>query len=150
MRGGWGYSGHSRAEGASDFKRNQGRFFAVSISKRVRDSAIEVLIATVLVSAFVAYLLTAPKGTATDWRPIGVVINTLVVFGFLISWFRGTSKNIRFWAILAILLFGHVVAYIILFRHLQQLPASNYAVFDILELGLFSFVLSKLVTAGDR
>ena len=122
----------------------------MSTRKRVRDIAIEILIATVLVAAFVAYLLTSPKGTTTDWRPIGVVINTLVVFGFLISWFRGTSKNIRFWAILAILLFGHVVAYIILFRHVQQLPASNYAVFDILELGLFSFVLSKLATADDQ
>jgi hypothetical protein len=134
--------------GASDFKRNEGQFFIMSMSKRVREIAIEVLIATVLVSAFVAYLLTAPKGTTVDWRPIAVVINTLVVFGFLISWFRGTSKNVRFWAILAILLFGHVAVYIILYRHVQQLPASNYAVFDLLELGLFSFVLSKLVAAG--
>ena len=118
----------------------------MSTRKRVRDIAIEILIATVLVAAFVAYLLTSPKGTTTDWRPIGVVINTLVVFGFLISWFRDTSKNIRFWAILAILLFGHVAAYIILFRHVHQLPASNYAVFDLLELGLFSFVLNKLLT----
>jgi hypothetical protein len=43
----------------------------MSFRKRVRDMVIEVLIATVLASIFVSYILAAPKGATIDWRPIG-------------------------------------------------------------------------------
>jgi uncharacterized membrane protein YhhN len=117
----------------------------MNLGRRVRDIALEVLIAMILVGAFVAYILSAPKGSKVDFRPIGVLVNAIVVFGFLISWFRWTRRNVRFWAILTIFLLAHIVVYIILFRHVQELPTSNYAIFSLLELGLFSFVLTKLL-----
>jgi hypothetical protein len=41
------------------------------------------------------------------------------------------GKSTLFWIVVMILLVGHIAAYIVLFRRIQQLPSSNYAIFTL-------------------
>ena len=113
--------------------------------KRVRDIAIETLIAIVLVSAFVAYLFTRPKESNLDWQRIAQVVNTMIVFGFLISWFRQAWRKFLFWTLITMLLLGHLAAYGFLLGRVPHVPFGYYALLNVIELGLFSQILSKVL-----
>jgi F0F1-type ATP synthase assembly protein I len=122
----------------------------MSYVKRIKDIAIETLIAVVLVGAFVAYLLASPtKGRNLDWRLISNFVNTLVVFGFLISWFRHAWRNVSFWAMLTVLLIGHIAAYAFALGRVQHLPLVFYAVLNVIELTVFTRILRMVSLRGS-
>jgi hypothetical protein len=117
-------------------------------TKRIRDLAIETLIAIILVSAYVAYLFWRPKESGLDWQLISQAVNTAIVFGFVIAWFRHAWKSFLFWAVLAIFLLGHLAAYKLLAGHAQHWPLAYYAVLNAIELILFSQLFNKLLSKG--
>jgi hypothetical protein len=123
----------------------------MSYAKRVREIVIETLIGVVLVSAFVAYLFVSPtKGQNINWRLVAIIVNTLIVFGFLVSWFRHTWRNAFFWAAFTILLLGHLAIYAIILGRIQHLPFVYYAVLNVIELAVFTRILRRLSPDGSN
>jgi uncharacterized membrane protein YfcA len=116
----------------------------MSYARRIRDIAVETSIAVVLVTAFVAYLFRLPKGSSLDWRRIAEIINTMVVFGFLSSWFRHAWRNSLFWIALTVLLLIHFAAYAFVLGRIQHWPSAYYIVLNAIELALFTQILSRL------
>jgi hypothetical protein len=84
-----------------------------------------------------------------NWGFIALAVNTLVVFGFLISWFRQGWKRLVFWAALVVLLLGHTAAYIFVLSRIREFPIAYYVLLNSMELALFTTILSKLLT-GNR
>lgn len=125
---------------------------ARSSSKRARDLLLEILIGVVLVTAFVAYLFSLPKGTTLNWQRIALVLNTFVVFGFLISWFRDRWKRLDFWATMTALLLIHTAVYLFVFSRTEGWPLAYYVMVNPAELALFAPVLRKVVSrdGGSR
>jgi len=121
----------------------------MSLSKRVRDLLLEILFGFVLVMAFVAYLFTLPKGTTLNWQRVALVLNTVVIFGFLISWFRDVWKCSVFWATIAALLLAHTALYLFVLNRIEGWPLAYYVIANPVELALFTPVLRKVVKA-DR
>jgi hypothetical protein len=115
----------------------------MSLRKRIRDLVIETLIAVILVTAYVVYLFKVPKGSRLNWGWAPLAVNTLIVFGFLISWFRYAWKTTRYWAILGMLLLCHCAAYIFALQRVGRFPLIFYVVVNSAELVLFSRILWK-------
>jgi hypothetical protein len=120
----------------------------MSSMKRIRDLAIETLIAIILVSAYVAYLFLRPKESRLDCQLISQAVNTAIVFGFVIAWFRHAWKSFLFLAVVAIFLLGHLAAYKLLTGHSQHWPLTYYVLLNAIELALFSQILNKLLSKG--
>ena len=121
----------------------------MSLRKRIRDLIIETLIAVILVTAYVVYLFHSSQGEQAKlggWAPLAV--NTLIVFGFLISWFRYAWKATRYWAMLGMLLLCHCAAYIFALQRVGRFPLIFYVVVNSAELVLFSRILWKF--SGGR
>ena len=112
--------------------------------QRARDLTIEVLIAVVLVTAYVIYLFRFPERLRPDsWKTIGLFVNTIVVFGFLVSWFKHQWKNTQFWLVLGLLLFCHMALFVFFIRLIEHVPLATYVLTNSIELAVFSRILSK-------
>ena len=114
-------------------------------ANRIRDLAIETLIAIGLVSGFVIYLFLRPRGQALNLRPLVVVTNTAIVFGYLLSWFRYAWKSSRFWAGIAALLLCHLGVCAFIFYRPQLPPLVFFAFLDVAELVAFSQLLNRII-----
>jgi hypothetical protein len=117
----------------------------MSSGKRARGLMLEILIGLVLVTAFVAYLFSLPKGTKLNWQRIALVLNTFVVFGFLISWFRHQWKRLDFWATMTVLLLIHTAVYLFVLSRTEGWRLAGYVMADPAELALFAPVLRKVI-----
>jgi hypothetical protein len=113
--------------------------------KRVRDIFLEIVIAVALVIWGIIYVASHPRGTL-NWGRIAIAGNTLVVFGFLISWFRQEWKRLVFWTALVVLLLGHTAIYILVLSRVHDFPLAYYVVFNSIEMVLFTGILRKLLT----
>jgi hypothetical protein len=113
--------------------------------KRVRDIFLEIVIAVALVIWGIIYVASHPRGTL-NWGRIAMAGNTLVVFGFLISWFRQEWKRLVFWTALVVLLLGHTAIYILVLSRVHDFPLAYYVVFNSMEMVLFTGILRKLLT----
>jgi hypothetical protein len=122
----------------------------MSFLKRIRELIIETLIAVILVTAFVVYLFMVPKENRPNgiWMPL--VLNTAIVFGFLISWFRHAWKSAQYWAVLVVLLVCHSAVYISVLHRIGHLPLIIYVAANSAELVLFSWILWKLPSARQQ
>jgi hypothetical protein len=112
--------------------------------KRVRDIFLEIAIAVALVIWGIIYVASHPRGTL-NWGRIAMAGNTLVVFGFLISWFRQEWKRLVFWTALVVLLLGHTAIYILVISRFYVVPLAYYVVFNSMEMALFTGILRKLL-----
>jgi len=115
----------------------------MSILKRTRDLIIEAVIAVILVTAFIVYLLLVPKDNRLNLGWVALAVNTAIVFGFLISWFRQAWKTARYWVVLGMLLLCHSAAYIDALHRVGHLPLIFYLLMNSAELALFSRILWK-------
>jgi hypothetical protein len=118
--------------------------------KRATDLLSEILVGIILVIGFVAYLFMLQKGTTLNWQRIALVVNTLMIFGFLISWFKDQWNRLVFWATIAALLLGHVAAYILLLGHINGWPLAFYVVLNLIELAVFAPILAKIARNPSR
>jgi hypothetical protein len=123
---------------------------AMKISKRIRDLVIEVVAATVVVAGIVAYGFSLPPGTTIDGRPVALVGNTLVVFGFVIYWFRGAWKKLAFWAITLALLACHCIVYVFVVSRIQPFPTLYFVPLDMVELALILMLTPRLTGVRPR
>src|SRR6266852_568930 len=113
----------------------------MSFLKRTRDLIIETLIAVILVTAFVVYLFIVPKENRPNSVWVALSVNTVIVFGFLISWFRNAWKSTQYWAVLGVLLLCHSAIYIFALHRVGHFPLIFYVVTNSAELVLFSRIL---------
>ncbi len=113
--------------------------------KRVRDIFLEIAIAVALVTWGIIYVASHPRGSL-NWGRIAIAGNTVVVFGFLISWFRQERKRLVFWTALVVLLLGHTAIYILALSRVHDFPSAYYVVFNSMEMALFTVILRKLLT----
>ena len=120
----------------------------MNIRSRGRDIFVEILIAVVLVTVFVGYLFSLPKGAQLDWQRIALVFNTFTVFGLLISWFRDERGRLVFWAAFMVLLLVHTAMYAFVLSGIQGIPLSVYIVLNPVELSIFSPILRKILTGN--
>ncbi len=116
--------------------------------KRVRDIMLEVVVAVALVTGGIVYVASHPR-SSLNWAGVALLANTVVVFGYLISWFRAEWRRLVFWAMLVVLLLGHVLIYIFVVSRISQLPLAYYLVLTTMELALFQLILRKLLNTGD-
>jgi hypothetical protein len=116
--------------------------------KRVRDIFLEVVIAVSLVTGGIIYVASHPRDSL-NWGRIALAGNTVVVFGFLISWFRQEWKRLVFWVAMVVLLLGHTAIYILVLSHVHDFPLAYYVVLNSMELALFTVILRKLLM-GNR
>jgi hypothetical protein len=114
-------------------------------SRRLLHLVVEIIVGTLSMLAFVVYLMTRPPGTAVDLRPTALVVNTAIVFGYLIAWFRQYWKRWLFWASLMMLLLFHVLGFAICYGFLHDLPMVYYAAIDVGELAVSSYLLRKIL-----
>ena len=112
--------------------------------KRVRDLFLEIVIAVALVTWGIIYVASHPRGSL-NWGHIAMAGNTVVVFGFLISWFRQAWKRLVFWTALVVLLLGHTAIYILVVSRFYDFPLAYYVLINSLEMALFTVILRKLL-----
>jgi hypothetical protein len=112
--------------------------------KRMRDLLIEIVVAIVVVTAFVAYLLKLPPGTRANLQPVAFALNTATVFGLVFWWFRRLLKRPAFWVVIAILLAIQVGIYYFVISRISELPGVSYVLLDTVEWAFCFLVLSKL------
>jgi hypothetical protein len=114
----------------------------MSLRKRMRDVTVNALIAILLVAAFAVYVIETHDATKVrNWTPVIQVANTVLVFAFLIQWFRHAWSRNTFWAVLSVLLLVHITAYVLFLSRIHQLPVVYYALLDAIELGAFQRIL---------
>lgn len=113
--------------------------------KRLGDLLLEVVIAVVVVTAGIIYVVEHPTADQ-HWDIIALLGNTAIVFGFLISWFRDAWKSLFFWSVIVLLLLGHMALYLLVLHHIQEWPLTYYVLFNTGELVLFTPIIRKLVS----
>ena|ERR1700682_1093819 len=122
----------------------------MTLLTRLRDLILNMLVAAILVTAFVVYLFTVPEERRLNGMWIPLVLNTAIVFGFLISWFRYAWRNVRYWTVLALLIIFHVAAYVFALRRVGHLPSIAYVAANAAELAVFSQILWKLPSERNQ
>jgi uncharacterized membrane protein HdeD (DUF308 family) len=115
----------------------------MSFLKRIRDLIIEILIAVILVTALVVYFFMVPKESRPNSAWVALAVNTAIVFGFLISWFRPSWKSAQYWVVLGLLMLCHSAVYIFTLHRVAHFPLIYYVATNSVELVLFSRILSK-------
>jgi hypothetical protein len=98
------------------------------------------------VGGFVAYLFSTTKGHDVSLFPLIVMVNTAIVFGYLLSWFRPSVKRLRFWATVGVFLLLDLVAYYFLLYRAVRIPLVVFALIDLGELTVFSQLLRKVLS----
>lgn len=117
----------------------------MSFSKRIRDLIVEVLIAIVLVTGLIAYKVQHPN-TEINWTRIALILNTAIVFGYLIAWFRDAWTRILFWAWLIAALLAHVAVYVLVLDRIGNFPLVYYAFLNAGELIVVTLFLRKMIS----
>ena len=69
-----------------------------------------------------------------DWKWIAFALNTLVLCGYIVHWFRGAWRLPKFWLTLFLLLLLHSVGLVAALRAMDHFPLIWYAVLVPLEL----------------
>ena len=116
----------------------------MSSVRRFTDLMIEIAVAVTLVTLYVVYLFQRRPGTPLPWELISVVVNTLIVFGFLVSWFRKCWRSYLFWIIVVVLFLIHLLV-LSSFMRSRSLPTGVYALLiNPIELLIFGKILKKL------
>jgi len=115
-------------------------------AKRIRDLLIETVFAVALVTVFVICLFHWPNISSSlprEW--IKLIVNTIVVFGFLISWFRHSWRNYVFWIAVALLLLCHLLLLGFLTQRIHPWPLAYYALLiNPIELVIFTRILKRI------
>jgi hypothetical protein len=114
--------------------------------KRIRDLAVETAIAVAVVVGLIAYVSTRPPNTELDWKWIALILNTVVVFGFVISWFRDVWGKLVFWTNLIVLLVVHFVIFSIAMRRIEAFPTIYYTFIDVAEWVVIVPLMRKVIS----
>jgi hypothetical protein len=113
----------------------------MNIAKRIKEIALETLIAVVLVVAFVTYVFKTALHGAMDWTPVLLILTTGIVFGYLASWFRYAWSEVKFWLSFAVLFVVHIAICVLILKYTSRMPASLVGLMVVIELVTFNRIL---------
>ena len=112
--------------------------------RHVPYSNAQLMIALAIVAAVAAFTMAFPKVEEIDDKWIGLVSNTLLVFGILLYWFRERLKQKSFWVWFAIVLAVHLALYSVVLRKVGGWPLINFGVIDLVEWALLAAVFRRI------
>jgi hypothetical protein len=112
--------------------------------RHVPYSNAQLVIALAIVAAVAAFTMAFPKVEEIDDKWIGLVSNTLLVFGILLYWFRERLKQKSFWVWFAIVLAVHLALYSVVLRKVGGWPLINFGVIDLVEWALLAAVFRRI------
>jgi len=86
--------------------------------KRIRDLAVEVLVALAVVCLIIFGAYRSPQDSRLAMRWVGLAAWTAVAFGYPLVRFRSHWRYLFFWLSCAVLLAIHLAAYAVIFRRM--------------------------------
>lgn len=110
--------------------------------KRTLEIALEIAVG-VSVVAGVYFWATHMPGREPPVKWIALGLNTAVLFGYPLYWFRATRKGARFWACWAGFLLLHLGVFIPVLRQSVRWPLVLFVVTTVVEFLLIDTVLLK-------
>jgi multisubunit Na+/H+ antiporter MnhB subunit len=122
----------------------------MSVLKRVRDLAFETAIAITIVVGLILYASRPHTGSEATWHFVPLVLNTVVVFGFVLSWYRHCWRKASLWAAIGSLLLVHSVGYIVLLNRVERFPLSYYVLFNSMEWAIIIPAVRALIGESPR
>jgi hypothetical protein len=114
-------------------------------SKRIRDLLIEIAIAIALVVALIVFKVEHPNADLR-WNVIALVVNTAIVFGYLVTWFRDAWLKPLFWSWMMVLFLAHLVVYAVVIIRIHEFPLIYYVIVNTGELALFTSFLRRRIS----
>ena len=112
--------------------------------RHVPYSNAQLVIALAIVAAVAAFTMAVPKVEEIDDKWIGLVSNTLLVFGILLYWFRERLRQKLFWVWFAVVLAVHLALYSVVLRKVGGWPLINFGVIDLVEWALLAAVFRRI------
>jgi hypothetical protein len=112
--------------------------------RHVPYSNAQLVIALAIVAAVAAFTMAFPKVEEIDDKWIGLVSNTLLVFGILLYWFRERLRQKLFWVWFAVVLAVHLALYSVVLRKVGGWPLINFGVIDLVEWALLAAVFRRI------
>jgi|GEM_PF-901551 hypothetical protein len=111
--------------------------------KRLLDFGLAVVVAVILVIAYVVYLFSLPAGTTLDWKRVAFASNAIAIVGFLVYWCRAAWRSLWLWVTIAIVLLANCSLYWIVLRQVDRVPLIYYTILLPIELLLSLTLLSR-------
>jgi len=112
--------------------------------RHVPYSNAQLVIALAIDAAVAAFTMAVPKVEEIDDKWIGLVSNTLLVFGILLYWFRERLRQKLFWVWFAVVLAVHLALYSVVLRKVGGWPLINFGVIDLVEWALLAAVFRRI------
>ena len=109
--------------------------------KRLLDFLLYIAISILLIGVL-SFVSIAHRGL--DWKWLGLSVNTALVFGFLVYWFRNQWRSFRFWSVLLALLVIHCLVLVIFLQRIDKFPLSWYVLLNSAEWYLMVGILIRL------
>ncbi len=104
----------------------------------------QLVIALAILAGVVVFTMAVPKVEEIDDKWIGLISNTLLVFGILLYWFREQRKQKTFWICFAAVFALHLVVYSEVLRKVSHWPLVNFGVVDLLEWAVLAAVFRRI------
>jgi hypothetical protein len=112
--------------------------------RRFWDVLAELFVAVALVTGGIVYVMNHPKASM-NWSLIAFAVNTAVVLGFLVAWFRTDWRESLFWRTLTALVVCHAAVYVLAIRHFSDIPLPYYALLVPIELSFITPILRNMI-----
>jgi len=111
----------------------------------------EVLTAVLFVTGVVMYAICVPPQRQIDQKWIGLLFNSLFVFGLSIAMAkkRQLFKKLRFWLAWILLLGLHCIAFYFILVPAESWPLVRYIPSDAAEIALLERLITALSGAGS-
>ena len=115
-----------------------------SLKRRVLEFASYTVAGVAVVLGVIYYADHVPSEKAFPVRWVGFWLNNVVVFGYIIQWYRNLWLQTRYWMLLGGFVLLHFALYIPVLRTVQQWPLIWFACLDVLEWLAARYVFGKL------
>ena len=104
-----------------------------TLRELLRDLVFYLLIGGAIAVLALGYAVYLPDKYRPEDRWIGLIANTPVTLGYPLSWFRHHWRVWRFWSVWALLLLVHLLAFVVLLKHVEHFGLLWYVVLNQLE-----------------
>lgn|SRR5579863_924973 len=114
------------------------------VRKRVRDLALETLVAVALVSGLVVWAFSVPVGTPFPARWVGLVASTTLTFGYALLWCRRHWRLARFWLAFMALLLVHSAIFVFVLLKVEEWRLMWFPFVALPELFVLCLILDTV------
>ncbi len=108
---------------------------------RIVDRLLLVASAGVIAGIAIGYAILGNDNLDPKW--IGLVVQTLTLFGYLLTFNRSSWPYIRFWQVIVLLLTIHCVLSVVLLRKVDKFPLILFVLPAVLETLIYQSILER-------